>query len=196
MLNMEAFERQIDETADQTGQLGEMTMSSTPYLGHRLRLMRNYFREDDTKAWLSIIDHWTAPPKKPAKPEQDLVRMHCIACQTPLSFPRSQFPAGGGPIKVRCPNTECRKVLEIAPLPPKSALIERVARDKDVDTVKLTCAACQTPFRAPKSIFAGKAEAHVRCPNKECRAVLVVRPEENQPKPTPRQAPELLSTDT
>ncbi len=197
-LNMEAFQRQIDEAAD-VNPLAEMTLSSVPYLTHRLRLARAFHASEAYLGWRKVIDHWTAPPPKPrARPAQDLVKLNCIACHGPLSFARSLFAADGSPLRVRCPDPKCRKVMEVKPLAPRSAEIARVAPDRP-ETTRLVCAACQQPMEVPKSVLAGKAEAHVRCPNAECRSVLVVRaPKPEIPAPAPagqRQSPELLSSD-
>jgi len=196
-LNMAALQRQIEEAAD-VNPLAEMTMSSTPYLANRLRLAKAFFRSEAYLGWRKVIDHWTAPPPPAPKPAQDLVRLNCIGCHGPLSFPRGRFPPDGSPIRVRCPDPKCGKVMEVKPLPPRSAEIARVAPDRP-ETVRLTCAACETAMDVPKSILAGKAQAYVRCPNASCGSVLVVRaPAPEIPVPAPpgqRQSPELLSSD-
>ena len=212
-LNLEALDRQIAGSDDTTTNMAEMTMTSTPYLGRRLRLARAHHESEEYLGWRRVIEHWTEPPKPPppkpgeAAPAEEMVRLHCIACHSPMSFPRSRFGEEGVAIKVRCPSTACAKVMEIKPLPPQSALIERVARDKDLDTVKLTCVACNQPFRAPKSIMEGQTEVHIRCANPKCGKVLTIRPPAAAappppaPEPAPpipsgqNQAPELLSTD-
>ena len=196
-LNMAALERQIEEAAD-VSPLAEMTMSSTPYLGNRLRLARAFFRSEEYRGWRKVIDHWTAPPKPAAKPAQDVVRLNCIGCHGALSVPRSQFPPDGSALRVRCPNAACRKVMEVKPLPPRSAEIQRAAPDRP-ETIRLTCAACEGSMEVPRTVLAGKAQAYVRCPNKACGSVLVVRtPTPEIPVPAPpgqRQSPELLSSD-
>ena len=163
-VNLDALERQIAESDDKA--VAEMTMTSTPYLARRLKLMRAFIASDEARGWRRVIDHWLA--QRPASPPDDLVRLRCVACQTPLRFPRTSFGAGGAAIKVRCPNPACATVMEVKPAPPSRAIAARIA----AETVRLTCAACGKPLRAPRHALAGQDQVLVRCPS--CRTVLAV----------------------
>ena len=188
-LNMAALERQIAETVGGTHQMAEMTLGNQPFLMRRLRLQSEFAATADFAQWRRVIDHWieAGKPKAPAPlpPIDDgHCRLTCIACHEPLRFDRSRFPNETDAIKVRCPNPDCRKVLEVRPAPPKSARIERLAPEQDDNSLSLDCAACHRPLRVLRAALAGRSEAKIRCPNNDCGAILSVRPPpvENRPE--------------
>ncbi len=185
-LSFEALERQIADTVGATHQVAEMTMGSQPFLMRRLRLQQEFSGTSDFAQWRRVIDHWIdaetpkAPPVAAASPKQPVddghVRLNCIACQGPLRFDRGRFANETDAIKVRCPNADCRKVLEVRPAPPKSARIERLPPEQDDNSLRIDCAACRRPLRVLKAALEGKSEVKIRCANAECRTVLTVRP--------------------
>ncbi|ESQ76901.1 zinc-ribbon domain-containing protein [Asticcacaulis sp. YBE204] len=199
-LNLDALERQIADSVNGAHQMAEMTLGNQPFLMRRLRLQAEFSATSDFTQWRRVIDHWIAAEKPPeivntAKPsglkaepvDDGHVRLSCIACSEPLRFDRSKFQNEVDALKVRCPNPDCRKVLEVRPAPPKSAKIERIAPEQDDNSLSLDCAACHRPLRVLRAALAGKAEAKIRCPNPDCRTVLTVRP---PPEKVPEKLPD------
>jgi len=184
-LNMAALDRQIADSLGGANQIAEMAMGSQPFLSRRLHLQTEFAATSDFAAWRRVIEHWIEedrpkpfeklPAHTPA-PDDGHCRLTCIACSEPLRFDRSRFANETDSIKVRCPNPQCRKVLEVRPAPPKSAKIERLAPEQDDNSLRIDCAACRRPLRVLKTALAGKDEVKIRCPNKECQTVLSVRP--------------------
>ena len=207
-INLEALERDVAQSDDRQLQVSEWTMSSTPYLARRLRIMNEFFASEALRGWRAVIEHWIRPapplPKprvstmpKPAVPEPtitDAIKLACISCHEVMRVPREDLE-GKTEARVRCPNPACGKVLEITPKPPDKAEVKRIIPP----SVKLTCVACGEAMQVPLSALVGKAEVNIRCPNAACQKILTVRPPqpatlpdtgqgEPSPEPPPRPA--------
>ena len=196
-INLEALEREVAQSDDRQLQVSEWTMSSTPYLARRLRIMNEFFASETLIGWRAVIDHWqrpaSAPPEprssaivKPTSPEPmiaDAIKLTCIACHEVMRVPRADLE-GKAEVKVRCPNPACAKVLEVTPRPPDKAEIKGIV----APSVKLTCVACHEAMQVPVASLVGKAEINIRCPNPMCRKILTVRP------PQPPTAPAASAT--
>jgi len=99
--------------------LSELTTSSTPYLGPRLRLLSEFAASTEFKNSLRQI-HETiqraAPPK--AKEENnpamksDELRFKCASCGTPMRVPKSVL-AGKTELPVKCPAADCGKITRL-----------------------------------------------------------------------------------
>lgn len=195
-INMEALERDIATSDDRQMAISEWTMSSTPYLARRLRLLDDYFASDTLRGWRAIIDHWTkvvAPPPKPEPPDPNAVRLSCVACGHRMKLSKTDLE-GKEQAKVRCPNAKCGKLLEITPKPPDKAEVKRIVPPPPAG-VRVTCPACSGSMIVPAAAMAGKEEINVRCPGQSCRKVLTVRrppsaPAPAAPPPNPAPRPE------
>lgn len=97
--------------------LSELTTSSTPYLGPRLRLLSEFAAGPEFKNSLRQI-HETiqrATPPKPAKKAEaksDVLRFKCASCGTPMRIPKSML-AGKTELPVKCPKADCGKVTRL-----------------------------------------------------------------------------------
>jgi Zn-dependent protease with chaperone function len=173
-LNLAALERDIAVSDDRQIALSEWTMSSTPYLARRLRLIDEYFETETLTGWRAIIEHWTRPPPPP-KPAHDpnVIRLNCVACGNPMRLQKKDM-AGKEKAKVKCPNDKCGKLMEIAPRPPDKAEVKRILKAPPAG-MKISCPACSATMVVPAGATAGKTEVNVRCPAEACRKVLTVK---------------------
>lgn len=196
-LNQDALDREIAISDDQIYNLSEWTMSSTPYLARRLKLMDAYLETDMLRGWRAIVEHWTRPkPAAPPPPDPNIVRLTCVTCGEPMRVAKKDL-AGKEKAKVKCPNTKCGKVLEIAPKPPDKAQVKRILQPPPAG-LKVSCPACKGSMVVPAAAMKGKTEINVRCPTETCRKVLTVklpdepaaaasdRPEKEAKEPKPR----------
>jgi hypothetical protein len=180
-LNQEALDRDIAASDDRQIALSEWTMSSTPYLARRLRLMDEYLQTDTLRGWRAIVEHWTKPkPPPPPPPDPNIVRLTCVTCGEPMRVNKKDL-AGKEKAKVKCPNAKCGKVLEIAPKPPDKAQVKRILLPPPTG-LRVNCPACSGTMIVPAPALADKTEINVRCPTETCRKVLTVKLPE-QPAP-------------
>jgi Zn-dependent protease with chaperone function len=70
-LNLDEFERQLLDADERTAQVSEWTMSSTPYLGRRLRLAREFCHSDQLSRWRAVIQPFLPrrPPPEGSSPD-------------------------------------------------------------------------------------------------------------------------------
>ena len=120
---LDAWMEQETASDSDTMQLSEWTMSSTPYIARRLKLMREWAATPHLRQWRAAIEHVlppepatpaiTAKPSAPAPtPTPDSVRLVCPKCKTGLLVPR-QLIESKDVVNVRCPNRQCGNVLAI-----------------------------------------------------------------------------------
>ena len=165
-------------------------MSTTPYLAPRLRILAEYTQDDGFAEWRRYIAHWAdphSPIEKPeikprARPKDDRERMTCAACGAKMSVPKEAL-ASGKPVNVRCPNTDCRKVLRVKP---KTKPATPSSVDKNLDAkkaaaakVRLSCVSCNEAMYVDKQALQGGEAVNVRCPNPACGEVLSIKPKSN-----------------
>lgn len=173
-LNMVALERDIAQSDDGQIALSEWTMSSTPYLARRLRLLDDYFDTETLKGWRAIIEHWTRPPPPPVPVhDPNVIRLNCVVCGNPMRL-RKKDMEGKEKAKVKCPNAQCGKMMEIAPRPPDKAQVKRIIAPPPPG-LKVICPACSGSMVVPAAAMVGKIEINVRCPAEACRKVLTVK---------------------
>lgn len=182
-LNMATLERDLASSDDRQSTLSEWTMSSTPYLARRLRLLDEYAASETLTGWRAVIDYHLAAEAQAARPPEDpgLVRLACVACGTGLRVRRSDLE-GKDVAKVRCTNTACGKVLEISPRPPDQAQVHRIVTPPT--GLRVTCPACQGPLIAPADALDGRDAVNIRCPDKACGKVLTLRAPAKAPAPS------------
>jgi hypothetical protein len=100
--------------------LSELTTTSTPYIGPRLKLLNQYAQSPEFRHYFERIKvtlAQAAPPK--AKPEakqsrkqpQEL-KIKCSACAKPLRVPMSVLE-GKPKLSVKCPDAKCGKITVI-----------------------------------------------------------------------------------
>jgi Zn-dependent protease with chaperone function len=129
-LSMDAWMAQEDAADAGAMQASEFAMTSTPYAARRLKLMREFARDETFQGWRRVIEHWApktgteskpvaaAPAAAKPQPNVETERLICIACNTPMRVPKADLQ-GPGPVNIRCPNPACGKVLKITPKQPK-----------------------------------------------------------------------------
>ncbi len=180
-VNLEAWLEQEAAADDPYLQMSEWTMSTTPYLAPRLRILAEYSEDPAYQEWRNYISHWADPhnpvPKpeaKPAPPQDDRERLTCAACGAKMRVPR-EILQGDKPVNVRCPNSECRKILRVKPRNKADQQAKRRA-EKAAAKARLVCVSCQEPMYVDKAALAGDETVNVRCPNPACGEVLSVKP--------------------
>ncbi len=116
-INIDSWIEQQKEDDGDMLRLSELTTSSTPYLGPRLKQLTQYAESPELKHYLRQI-HETiakaAPPKaaKPAKPKAETLRVTCAACGTSMRIPISAL-AGKTELPVKCPDANCGKITRL-----------------------------------------------------------------------------------
>lgn len=124
-MNIEAWLEQQSAEDDGYSRLSELTTTSTPYIGPRLKLLSEFAQSPELKYWRKMITDTirrAAPPKAPAqatanpsaKPVQpsDLIKLKCASCQTVMQIPQKVL-AGKDVLPVKCPNKECGKITRL-----------------------------------------------------------------------------------
>lgn len=96
--------------------LSELTVTSTPYIGPRLKLLTQYAKSPELQNYLRIIGDTIrkASPPKPAgdQKDQDIVRIKCSGCGTAMRVPKRVL-AGKTELPVRCPDAKCGTVTRL-----------------------------------------------------------------------------------
>jgi Zn-dependent protease with chaperone function len=138
-INLDAWRRQEEESEESTLRLSEWMMTSNPYLARRLKMLREYIRTPEVEGWRAVIEHWarqlpdynardSSPgPDKRSGPGET-VRLACAACRKFMRVPRAALE-GAASVNVRCPNTQCRKVMTVRPIKPRHPGIETMTQD-------------------------------------------------------------------
>ncbi|MGE3465380.1 MAG: M48 family metallopeptidase [Pyrinomonadaceae bacterium] len=118
-INIEAWlEQQQDDGGDML-RLSELTTTSTPYLGPRLRLLSQFAQSPEyQQSFRHIRDTLAkaAPPKQqkpPARPEAAKeLKIECSGCRAPLKLPVTAI-AGKSKLSIKCPSPKCGKITVI-----------------------------------------------------------------------------------
>ena len=100
--------------------LSELTTSSTPYIGPRLRLLSEFARSPELQNSLQIISDTiraSAPPPPPKPPQKqttdpDVLRIKCATCETPMRIPKKAL-VGKTELPVKCPNAKCGAITRL-----------------------------------------------------------------------------------
>jgi len=115
-ININAWLEQQSVDDDSYGKLSELTTTSTPYIGPRLKLLTQFAASQEFKHSLSIISQTikAGAPKAPPKPREDpnTLRFKCATCGTPMRIPRKAL-AGKNDLPVKCPNAKCRAITHL-----------------------------------------------------------------------------------
>lgn len=116
-LNIDSWiEQQSTDDGDML-RLSELTTTSTPYIGPRLKLLTQYAKSPELQGYLKIIGDTIrrTAPKQPAAAEAKLpnvIRFKCSACGRSMRIPMSAF-GGGSDLPVRCPDAKCRTITRL-----------------------------------------------------------------------------------
>lgn len=126
-MNIDAWLEQQNEDDGDMLRLSELTTSSTPYIGPRLKLLSQYAQSQEFQYYFNRIKATlaqAAPPKPPAKAASKELRIKCSTCGAPMKIPMSALQ-GKPKLSVKCPDAKCGKVTVIrknadkAPAAPK-----------------------------------------------------------------------------
>jgi hypothetical protein len=129
-IDPEAWRRQEDESDEALVRRAEWTLTSSPYVAPRLKLLREFAASPEFTGWRDVITYWTerqpttpaidavAPParQEPGGRPGGTVRLVCAACREPMLIGRGALSTGE-PVNVRCPNPRCRKIVRISRKP-------------------------------------------------------------------------------
>lgn len=127
-INIDAWLQQQEDSDEHMTRMAEMISSPTPFITRRLKLMMQFANSPElaeVRAKLEPLDHARDAPagiaqSKPQPntaagvpaPSQDIVRVVCPSCGAGMRVPRSEL-AGKEIFRVRCPKSECGKVLTL-----------------------------------------------------------------------------------
>lgn len=123
-VNIEAWlEQQRTDDGDML-RLSELTTTSTPYIGPRLKLLSQFAESPEYKrafSWISETLARAAPkkPKEEPKPTSNELKIKCSTCGTPMRVPAAAL-AGKDKLSVKCPSQKCGKITVINKKPAKS----------------------------------------------------------------------------
>lgn len=113
--------------------LSELTTTSTPYLGPRLKLLNQFatspeFRQSFERIKETIAK--AAPPKPASKPASKDLKLKCSVCGAPMRVPMAAL-AGKDKLSVKCPDTKCGKMTVIRKNPKTVAESEAARRQRE-----------------------------------------------------------------
>ena len=171
-LNIDAWlEQQAQDVGDML-RLSELTTTSTPYIGPRLKLLTQYATSPELQGYLRIIGETirsTAPGPVPAAAQTQQPRSlapsaAAVFAATParpretppdrqdasVSTPSERGEARGSPVTTGAPEAPARS---------------------DSGGLRVPCATCGTAMRVPVAAFRGVTELPVRCPAPDCGAI-------------------------
>lgn len=115
-ININAWLEQQSVDDDSYGKLSELTTTSTPYIGPRLKLLTQFAASPEYKHSLSIISQTIkagAPKTQPKQKENpDILRFKCAACGTAMQIPKKAL-AGKNDLPVKCPDAKCRAITRL-----------------------------------------------------------------------------------
>ncbi len=115
-ININAWLEQQSVDDDSYGKLSELTTTSTPYIGPRLKLLTQFAASQEYKHSLSIISQTikAGAPKPPAKQndDPDVLRFKCATCGTAMRIPKKAL-AGKSELPVKCPDAKCNAITRL-----------------------------------------------------------------------------------
>lgn len=115
-INIDAWLEQQSVDDDSYGKLSELTTTSTPYIGPRLKLLGQFAASQEFHHSLRIISETirAAAPPPPPKPKQDpdILRFKCSTCGTAMRIPKSALH-GKAELPVKCPDAKCGAITRL-----------------------------------------------------------------------------------
>ena len=114
-INIESWlEQQAVDDGDML-RLSELTTTSTPYLGPRLKLLSRYAQSPEFQHYFHRIKATlaqAAPSRPAAKPTEKELKLKCSTCGAPMRIPMSVLE-GKPKLSVKCPDAKCGKTTVI-----------------------------------------------------------------------------------
>lgn len=115
-INIESWLEQQSVEDDTYSKLSELTTTSTPFIGPRLKLLSQFAQSPElahARGIISATIRSAAPPPKP-KPAEDpnVLRFKCSKCSTPMKIPRKALE-GKAELPVKCPNAKCGSITRL-----------------------------------------------------------------------------------
>ncbi len=130
-INIEAWLEQQAADDSNFSKLSELTTSSTPYITRRLKSLNEFAESRELQRWRQLISGFiekSAPPEtqtktaarlettekeeKPAAEKEEVIKIKCSACQTPMRVPLKVLE-GKNELPVKCPNANCGKITRL-----------------------------------------------------------------------------------
>ena len=116
-INIASWLEQQSVDDDSYVKLSELTTSSTPYLGPRLKLLSQFAQSPDLHHSLRIISDTiraSAPPKPKQEPKDEpgVLRFKCSTCGTAMKVPRKALE-GKAALPVKCPDAKCGAITRL-----------------------------------------------------------------------------------
>ena len=124
-LNIESWLEQQNTDEGEMLRLSELTTTSTPYIGPRLKLLSQYAQSPEFQHYFNRIKA-TLAQAAPPRPQPDAkqrpkdLRIKCSACGSPMRIPMSVLE-GKPKVSVKCPDAKCGKVTVIRKNPRPAA---------------------------------------------------------------------------
>ncbi|MGI9484935.1 MAG: M48 family metallopeptidase [Geminicoccaceae bacterium] len=183
-VNEEVWLEQEALSDDPNLKLSEWTMSATPYLAPRLKVLTEFAAEGGFQVSRENIEAFVKRAglgqgvTTLSEPTAETERIICTACHKPLRVAKSTFESGKT-VNVRCPQNRCRKILKIKPKEPRTSSSSNLLARK----VRLTCVTCHQTMFVDRDDLSGDRPTLVRCPEKGCGALLNVKPKSSIPPP-------------
>lgn len=115
-VNIEAWLEQQSVEEDSYSKLSELTTTSTPYIGPRLKLLADFARSSEFQNSLRIISQTikAAAPSAPQQPkgDQETLRFKCSTCGTAMRIPKAALQ-GKTELPVKCPDAKCGAITRL-----------------------------------------------------------------------------------
>ncbi len=111
-INIGAWLEQQNEDGDNYSKLSEITTTSTPYIGPRLKLLSQYAQSPELKHYLGVIADSIKRGSPPPKPGNEMLRFKCSTCGAPMKVPKAVLE-GKVALPVRCPNAKCGAITRL-----------------------------------------------------------------------------------
>lgn len=162
-INIASWLEQQAASDDELTKLSELTTSSTPYITRRLKFLTDFARSAELQKWRAVIGN--------------------LAQIEPISF--NNFPPAQSSTQVPTnPIVAGRNHAAGAPTTPAASGSASPPKPKTGGDLRMKCSACQKPLRVPASIFAGKQQINIKCPDAACGKVTVLKKKSAPPPPT------------
>lgn len=114
-INIESWLEQQSVEDDSYSKLSELTTTSTPYIGPRLKLLSQFAQSPELHNSLRIISDTikrAAPPPPKPNEQPDVLRFKCSTCGTPMKIPRAALE-GKSELPVKCPDAKCGAITRL-----------------------------------------------------------------------------------
>lgn len=111
-INIDAWLEQQNEEEDNYSKLSEITTTSTPYIGPRLKLLSQYAASPELKHYLGVIADSIKRGSPRPQPGERMLRFKCSTCGAPMNVPASVLE-GKLVLPARCPNSKCGAITRL-----------------------------------------------------------------------------------